>query len=339
MTTWTPLDLSEIGDVKVKTTLLHRIDGHALLYPFRIHWFHGESESHKTWLALCAVAEALTAGHRSVYVDFEDHPEAIVGRLIALGIDRETLNDIDRFAYIRPDESVTGDEPWQELYATLDRAPVSLVVLDGVTESMTCEDLDANSNRDIAEWVRRLPRPIADRTQAAVVCIDHVTKSREGRGSYAIGGQHKKAVVDGAAYSIEVIRPLAPVFAGTDPHQGIVAIRIAKDRGGHVRAVSDANSAGSLELTAWPDETVTWQITTAALAADYGLRARIADLLRGSPGASKRTIRDLAGDNNVLDGAVAGMIADGEVTVVIKGAAHLHHLTEHGHTTYPNDGP
>ena len=54
-------------------------------------------------------------------------------------------------------------------------------MIDGVTEALTLEGLSLNDNSEVAEWLERLPRWIRDRTAAAAVVIDHVTKDRESR--------------------------------------------------------------------------------------------------------------------------------------------------------------
>ena len=72
------------------------------------------------------------------------------------------------------------------------------------------------------------PRWLA-RTGAAVVLVDHVTKSQEGRGRWAIGSERKLWGLDGAAYGFE---SLVPFGRGKT---GLVKITVAKDRCGHIR--------------------------------------------------------------------------------------------------------
>ncbi len=83
-----------------------------------------------------------------------------------------------------------------------------------------------------------VPRRIAQRTGAAVVLVDHVTKSTEGRGRFAIGAQAKMAALDGAAYSVEVAEPLGRGL------RGAVRLWIGKDREGAVRPFCGRFRAG-----------------------------------------------------------------------------------------------
>ena len=95
---------------------LERSDGIRLLYPGRVHWFPGEPESGKTWVAFQAAAEALDAGRRVFWIDFEDDVTTAVDRLRALGVRRRLINW--QFAYVRP------DEPLQDRQGRATRASV-----------------------------------------------------------------------------------------------------------------------------------------------------------------------------------------------------------------------
>jgi hypothetical protein len=79
----------------------------------------------------------------------------------------------------------------------------ALVVLDGVTEALRTLSRSTVDNDEVTAFMREVPRTIAQRTEAAVVVVDHVTKGTEGRGRFAIGAQAKMAALDGASYSVE----------------------------------------------------------------------------------------------------------------------------------------
>jgi hypothetical protein len=69
-----------------------------------------------------------------------------------------------------------------------------------------------------------------------VALLDHVTKDAQGRGRYAIGAQHKLASIDGAAYSLEVVRPFGRGLTG------VARIDVTKDRPGFVRSFAVGGS-------------------------------------------------------------------------------------------------
>ena len=203
-----------------------RSDGVGLFYPGRLHTIASESEGGKTWFALYAARCELDAGNAVVYLDFEDDEGGIVGRLLALGTDRESIRD--RFAYVKPEESVAAFGNREDLAAILDQLHPAVVFLDGVTEAMAMHNLEMKDNTDIAVFGALLPRWIANRGPATVA-LDHVVKDRENRGRYAIGGVHKLNGLNGAAYVLENRTPFT--IGGT----GRSTVYISKDRPGQLR--------------------------------------------------------------------------------------------------------
>ncbi len=236
---WRPYDLTDatsgIGDPA--PSILARSDGYCLLYDERIAQAAGEPEACKGWLAMTASAGLLQMDCTVLYVDFESTATEIAQRLLSLGVDRDRI--LEQFVYVRPHEPLI-EENRVDLKAAFDREP-ALIVIDGVTEALTIHGLDLSDNSDIAHWLELLPRPAA-RTGAAVLMIDHVVKDKEARGRYAIGGQHKLAGVD-VAYKLEVIEPFG---RGKD---GLVKVKVMKDRAGHVRAFADGDEAALMRLT------------------------------------------------------------------------------------------
>lgn len=247
------MDLPEIirlSDVTegpgIQPTLLSRVDGECLLYPRLIHWFAGEPESLKSWLALLATLQVTQRGGSVLYVDFEDVPESIKERMVNLGATEEELS---RVFYVHPEDATTPEI--LELYlATIRECDISLVVLDGVTEGMTAEGLGITDNSEVAKWLARLARPLAW-AGPAVVVIDHVTKNAETRGRYPIGAQHKLAGI-WVAYAVDKLHDLSPAL--DEPVTGVARISVSKDRPGKIRKVCpDQRSLGQLHITAYPD--------------------------------------------------------------------------------------
>lgn len=88
--------------------------------------------------------------------------------------------------------------------------------------------LNPLDNKDAAVFGRAVPRYIAEHG-AATVCLDHVTKSPDGRGRYAIGAVHKLNGLNGAAYLLENRVPFGVGLTGRS------TVLIAKDRPGQLR--------------------------------------------------------------------------------------------------------
>jgi hypothetical protein len=227
-TSWAPIDLADAlsGEgPKVEPTMLTRTDGVVLLYRHRLHWLSAEPESGKGWLALLACAERMDLGEHVLYIDCEDTEDGVVERLLALGVDPDVI--FERFHYVRPDGPLTS-RGMDSLEDTVVRYQTRLAIIDGVTEAMALHGWDPDKNADVAKWVKLLPRELAD-WGPAVLCLDHVVKSKDSRGRYAIGGQHKLAGLSGAAYVLDVVTPFARGCAG------MARLIVTKDRPGQVR--------------------------------------------------------------------------------------------------------
>lgn len=231
---YVPIDLDALFEAGLEVTpptILHRTDNEHLFYPAAVNSVIGESESGKTWMTLLAAYQQMRAKENVMFIDFEDSPIRVVKRLVDMGITRDEI--IKYFAYIQP-EGVFGDEQRTEFDA-LGIAEYSLVVMDGVTEAMSLHGLDGRQENDIATFYDRMPKWIASRGPA-VVLIDHVPKSKDNRGGYAIGSQHKKAGITGASYTVENKEPM-----GKGRH-GKSYITLAKDKLGGVNYVDGPSS-------------------------------------------------------------------------------------------------
>lgn len=347
-TSWAPVDLSDaLAGVDVDPPALwQRSDGERFVYAGRTHWFQGESESCKSMAAQAVAAEVIQAGGDVLYVDFEDDDRGVVARLRAMGLSVDQI--ASHVTYVRPDEALTDRRTGKvtaaqlDLQAVLDSRSFTLAVLDGVTEAMTLEGLELNSNADIAAWIRALPKRIAA-TGAAVVVIDHVVKSTEAQGRYAIGGQHKLAGVTGAAYRFTTERPLARAL-GAEPVEGTVAVTVVKDRPGHVRGRTADGRVGTLELTSWPDGGLTVRLAApgeTTVRVDMVLVARILEFLTLYDGAtSGRIEKEVTGKAEAIRSALRWMAEPGREWVRIErsGNAHRHHLTDAGRAELDTHG-
>ena len=340
-TSWLPVDLTDAlaGLDTPAPELWQRTDGTGLLYRGRVHWFHGESESCKSWAAQHAVAQVLGADGHVLYIDFEDDERGVVARLLAMSVPADAI--AKRFTYLRPDEPLMdrrgrttsgGLDFLRVIDGDLALGPWDLAVVDGVTEAMTVEGLALTDNADIATWLRRVPSRLAS-AGASTVAIDHVTKGREDRGRYAIGGQHKLAGVTGAAYAFTAHRPFARA-RGRESVTGTVSVDVVKDRPGHVRGRALGGRIAVLELTSWPDGGVSAALAPAdAETADLGLAVAILAHLELYDGASMRNIEDGVPGKAITVRECLKWLAHEDrawIAVEQKGRSHLHWLTEEG---------
>lgn len=336
--TWLPVPLDAILDGQhepERATCLLRDDGHGLLYRGRVSSIYGESESGKTWIALLAVARDLADGRPCLYIDFESDAGTIVDRLLLLGATRDQIRD--GLQYVRPEArpGLADGEAWERLLSM----ELGTVVIDGVTESLVMWGGTTKDNDEITAWVGAFPKRFAARTGAAVITIDHVTKSADTRGRFAIGGQAKLASLDGAGYLVEPQEELAPGKVGR------LHVRVAKDRPGDVRAHCGtwrSTDRTQLACVVTVDSTGPTIVCTVA-APDLSdhkepfrptrLMEAISRILEdaGRP-LPKRVVEELlraaghTAKNDHLRAAFAALEADGYVSIVASGSARPLHL-------------
>lgn len=231
---WTPERLEDILDGTRKPTIpkfMRRSDGIHLLYPGKVHSFHGESESAKSLIAQAESLRTIIAGGLVLYLDFESDAVSVVARLLSMGADPDTLRA--RFRYVRPEVDPDDfGEAEKEAFSRHMSRRYDLIVIDGVTAAFDVYGLNSMDNGDTMTWGRKLPLRLASATGAAVLLIDHVTKSSDGRGRFAIGAQMKMSFLTGAAYTAKMTQQLGVGRIGK------VDIRIGKDREGLVRSHS-----------------------------------------------------------------------------------------------------
>lgn len=321
---WRPVDLAPLfaaGFTPPEPAVGARSDEAGLLYPGKVHTATGETESGKTWLALLLAAQVLNGGGAVVFVDFEDDPSSVTGRLAALDVAPQVITD--RFGYIGPAEPLTEPSSAVALSGALADLRPQLAVIDGVTEGMALHGLELNDNGDTARFGRLLPRPIAS-IGAAVLLLDHPTKSREGRGRYALGAAHKLNGLDGAAFLLENRAPF-----GRERH-GRSTLLIAKDRPGALRRGGVPSGEGlfwygdlHVAPAAWGVEAWVEPAPAAREAAreaptfrPTAIMTRISAALAEHPaGLSTRSIRAaVKGGHDVKQLALELLIAEGYVT-------------------------
>jgi hypothetical protein len=326
-TTWELVDLDSIldGTYEPPTPTIAKISAtKALIYPGRVHSIAGEPGGGKTWLALHIIAEQINDGGSGALIDYEDTASAAVHRLRLLGLSDEQIRS--QFRYLRPDGPLVAKSGRINVAAldVLEQLDVDVVVIDSVGESLAVEGLPPNDDDAVTQWFRRLPRMLA-RRGAAVIGLDHVTKSKDDRGLWAIGSQRKLAAIDGAAYGVDVRT------APTKDKDGELKITCAKDRHGtyqrgHMVAkvhIRNVDNGVSVDLQA-PDDRFRPTV----------YMERISRFLEEIPSASQRGIlQGVNGKDPTLKVALECLVDEGFVNLEVTGRGNQYSLT----TTYRDD--
>lgn len=292
-------------------------DGQCLFYAGRSNGMHGEPEGGKSWVAMIAMAQTLAEHDNVLFIDYEDNEAGVVERLRSLGV-KDCVIDSYRFDYVHPEEPLGAGSPaLGDLAVLLAAKPYALIVIDSTGEAMGMEGLDPLNNADSNTFVNRLVRRCVG-TGACVLLIDHVAKGRETRGDWAIGAQHKRAMIRGASYVVENKKPFA---RGTD---GELVLKVAKDTPGHIRGrVAHGAPAARLTIAFDPETGAADYHLDAQISPNEHLAHKIEAHLKMNPGASKRALRAL-GNSDAVDLVLAQMGAVGSVRVEITGTVHAH---------------
>jgi hypothetical protein len=322
---WAPVDLAAVlanqDGLESPPAILARNDGEFLLYRGKVHWFAGEPETAKGWLAAAATSEEIRAGEHVLWADFEDEASTLVSRLGVLGHPPEEI--VERFHYLRPDEPMT-DAGRGELEQVLEEFRPSLGVIDGMTDALALEGIDLRDNTEVATWMRGLPMMLRDRGMAVVIC-DHVIKDSESRGRWSIGAQHKLAKTD-VQYRLKVEEPLGRGLVGR------VLIRVEKDRPGHLRAmangktvaelIADASVEGKMRLSLQPvdaEDTGAFRPT--------GYMEKVSRTCEAEPGLSLRKVRAAVGGKaTYVDQAIEVLVHEEYLEVRPQGQAQCHYV-------------
>lgn len=135
-------------------------------------------------------------------------------------------------------------------------------------------------NPDVSKWMLGLPAE-AQRSGTASLILDHVAKSKENRGRWAIGAQAKLAAVRGSAYSMAVRRPFGVGLVGS------AVLTVTKDRPGQVRPrTPDRKSAGTFLVDSTDPDRIVARIEPAPEPFEDGLshtQRRVLDMLPERP--------------------------------------------------------
>ena len=240
-------------------TWLTTVKGDRLFYTGRVNGLFGDPETAKSWIAMCAITEALHENERCAYLDVDHNgADEIASRLLALGAPAAAIANPDIFRVYEPEDRAT----LLTFVIDMHQWNPAITVVDSLGEIIPMLGLNSSDNDDLTHAIRAVLKPLAHRVGSCVITIDHLPKSTEARQSgYAIGGIAKKRAVDGAYYSCDTITPAAPDQIGK------VRLTVEKDRHGPVRPAAVGQIAGDFILDSTGPGS-TWKISTPEAGAD-----------------------------------------------------------------------
>lgn len=216
-----------------------RSDGARLLYRGAVNVLVGDPESGKTLAASAVLAEALLDGGSVLVVDLDHNgAAATVARFRSFGVPASTLRDPRRFRLAMPEDA---DEVRAIVTAAAKWKP-DAVLIDSVGELLPVFAADSNSADDFTRVNREVMAKLATQG-AAVIGIDHLSKSAAAGVAGPTGTIAKKRAVDGVMFRVRVVRPFTPGAGGK------ADLTILKDRHGGVRETSPVGEKEPLAAT------------------------------------------------------------------------------------------
>lgn len=214
-----------------------------LFYAGKTHSLHAPGGTGKSTLAQAACLSILTEDPDAevAYLDYEDSPLGVGVRLNALGM---TPDLMPRFHYFQfPNE--------ETITALRANKRLALVVIDGLEGALSAFRVPMNGYK---EWHDSTALPLATRTGAAVLMLDHPGHG----GNRPIGSVFKINAVSGAAYRLDAAGHL--YLAGTDGKgkdrpRGLEPVTGPRDLLGQVNLITAGDDDMSLTVTLYPDMT------------------------------------------------------------------------------------
>lgn len=241
------VDVAEVFAGKAdppEPNILPFIEDSYLFYAGEFNLIFGDTESGKTWLCLAAVASTIAGGAgRAVVIDLDHNgARSLLNRLEMLGAPRELLCDQQVFRLAEPETNAE----LKDVVADLEVFKPDVVVLDSLGEVMPLFRANSNSADDFTVVHTEVIKPLKQ-AGAAVLVVDHLSKSAESRKFGPTGTVAKTRAVGGIAVRVSAEKPFRPGEGGA------ARLELYKDRHGGVRkqvAGGDTRSGlGTFSLT------------------------------------------------------------------------------------------
>lgn len=234
-------------------------------------------------------------------IDFEMGKASTRRMLLDLGATDEELRAV---AYFSPDGPPNKDD----ISTVSDRA--DLAVIDASLGAFHASGLDDNKRQDVERFAGTWIDPLW-KGGVATLTLDHVTKSTEGRGKYAIGSERKVGHVDTHLGLETVGTPL--VRGGT----GLVKVRVHKDRLGFLHRPY----AAEIAFTSDPEtHAIAWEIRASSPIGQPSdswrptvLMERVLEYLSRQPKPVSRNniVTGISGNRKFTLQAITALIEDG----------------------------
>lgn len=193
------------------------------LYEGGLHSIAGAPDCGKTTLALFWALSLVRQGRTVLFLDEEGGQEIAAEKLVALGASH---SDLDSLVYIPFPGKSWSEEDIASLLELAEETMPALLLIDSSAAFMARAGLDENSASDVTRFWAQVLTPVARVVGAAVLVIDHDTKSTE-QSRYARGSGAKLCAID-VQLKVTMEKPF------TREQDGNLKIVVTKDRRGYL---------------------------------------------------------------------------------------------------------
>lgn len=267
----------------------------SVLYPGNVHLVIGEPGAGKSLFCAAITAERLSLGQHVLWLDYEQGWRRVLRRLMAFGCtDHQLATQLHRV------HNPAG-APSPDVVQAFEG--VALVIADAFTGMLSAVGGSSNSDVDCEGIFRAFLRPFAAQG-AAVAAVDHVAKSTEHRGRWAVGSQRKLG-------GTQVALGFEAFSRFRIGHTNRAKLTVAKDTDGAILPqdfVLEASMAWRMEPRQAESGEAPWLPTA--------LMQKVADYLSAQhEPVSKATVqRDVRGNAAYLRKAIEALIDLGHIT-------------------------
>jgi hypothetical protein len=205
--------------------------GPSLFYRHHLFLISGHKKAGKTLVMMAVALDHMRAGHPVVYVDLENGPEIIGERLLMLGAEPDSLDEL--FVYLPFPKGLTLESFGPQLEQVAQEYPQALLVFDSFRgmfarlSGTAGKPLSPNDPIDI----ERVLGPINDVVKTSHITagvIDHAKKGGAASDEYATANSVGKEQVADVVYFVHKDE------AYGEDHPGVLSLKVSSDRRGRL---------------------------------------------------------------------------------------------------------
>jgi hypothetical protein len=249
----------------------------------------------KSWILASVAHDAMKAGRKVVYLDFENGGKRFARRMTQAGVPRDLVRA--QFKYLPFVKGLSTETMYRQLRRQVEQNPGVIVIVDSFRGyfARVGDGMNVKDRTDMERVLNPIREAIED-GNLTVAVIDHTTKNGSENDTYATADSGAKEEIYDAVYFVTEVRPY------NIEKSGVLRITVKKDRDGELPLtrsfhVGGQGKGGVFRFIPMSDEEV-----NGALSLLHDIRQHF----EKNPGTyfTKTDVRKLPGDSNKIDAAL-----------------------------------